>query len=612
MRSLTSTRTGGSLWALLLCFLLILPWSFLYLWASAEQRTLSEEQRIIHVLNRLGFGPGPGDIEKVKAVGIEAYIEQQLHPTSIPDFVVEGKLAKFKTLTMTTGELAEMYPTRQQPRRQRPSDQRKSGKQGEMQQETSPDRAMGEPSLGTDTEAAKKMQEARRKARMALQQIQIELSLAKLLRAVYSERQLQEVMVDFWMNHFNVFIAKGLNRIFTTDFEQNVIRPRALGKFEDLLIATAKSPAMLFYLDNWVSSAPAEVMEKRISALRKRLAARFRDIQRRRRGAARPRRGGSRPERERGGRVLNEEQRRMREMMLVLRRAKGLNENYGRELMELHTLGVDGGYSQEDVIQVAKCLTGWTVTRPRQRGAFRFEPLLHAQGDKVVLGQTIKSAGIEEGEQVIKILALHPSTARFISTKLVRRFVADDPPEDLVNAASRTFERTGGDIREVLRTIFTHPQFFSEQIYQAKVKKPLELVVSSLRAVGAEVEPARYLLRTLTEMGEALYLCLEPTGYPDVASAWINTNSLLKRLNFAIALAANRIPRVHTDLEAAQPLFQKLGLPEPDAGQGEQTRLLLSKANRQEARRAGVKQTPVTKQVIAAAFMLGSPQFQKR
>ncbi|MDA2923243.1 DUF1800 domain-containing protein [Acidobacteria bacterium AH-259-L09] len=621
MCSLTSTRTGGSLWALLLCFLLILPWSSIYLWASSEQRTLSEAQRIIHVLNRLGFGPGPGDIEKVKAVGIEAYIEQQLHPTSIPDFVVEGKLAKFKTLTMTTGELAEMYPTRQQPRRQRPSDQRKSGKQGEMQKETSPDRAMREPSMepsmGTDTEAAdteaaKKMQEARRKAQMALRQIQIELSLAKLLRAVYSERQLQEVMVDFWMNHFNVFIAKGLNRIFTTDFEQNVIRPRALGKFEDLLIATAKSPAMLFYLDNWVSSAPAEVMEKRVSALRKRLAARFRDMQRRRQGAARPRRGGSRPEGERGGRVLNEEQRRMREMMLALRRAKGLNENYGRELMELHTLGVDGGYSQEDVIQVAKCLTGWTITRPRQRGAFRFEPLLHEKGDKVVLGQTIKAAGIEEGEQVIRILAQHPATARFISTKLVRRFVADDPPEDLVNAASRTFERTGGDIREVLRTIFTHPQFFSEQIYQAKVKKPLELVVSSLRAVGAEVEPERYLLRALTEMGEALYLCLEPTGYPDVASAWINTNSLLKRLNFAIALAANRIPRVQTDLEAAQPLFQKLGLPEPDPGQGEQTRLLLSKANRQDARPAGVKRTPITKQVIAAAFMLGSPQFQKR
>lgn len=561
-----------------LCLLLMIPGSATYSRAGDESNSLTEEEKIVHVLNRLGFGPRPGDIEKVAAMGLEAYIEQQLHPQEIPDPMMEKRLSSFKTLNMTPKELAEFYPAPNQLRSQRQK----------LQAERQGEGAQSSPEMEGESvpDATREMQEARRQMRAGLQRIRFELSEAKIMRAVYSERQLQEMMSDFWMNHFNVFLAKGLDRVYTTDFEENVVRPLALGKFEDLLMATAKSPAMLFYLDNWISTAPAEVMEERVSALRNRLRSQ------RRNGT-----GGQQAE---------------RALLRLLQRAKGLNENYARELMELHTLGVDGGYSQEDVIQVAKCLTGWTINAPRQGGSFQFRPFLHEDGDKVVLGHRIRSGGIEEGEQVLRMLANHPSTARFISTKLVRRFVADDPPPDLVDAASLTFERTGGDLREVLRTLFTHPHFFSPQVYQAKIKKPLELVASALRASGAEMKPARHLMRMLAEMGEALYLCQEPTGYPDVASAWINTNSLLKRLNFALALASDQIPLIRVDLASAWPLFQQLRLPEPSAQQLEQTHLLLGQIGEEENQRGDLRPARLPKQVIASAFMLGSPQFQKR
>ena len=576
MRSSASEKTGQSMGIFVLCLLLMIPGSATYSRAGDESKSLTEEEKIVHVLNRLGFGPRPGDIEKVAAMGLEAYIEQQLHPQEIPDPVMEKRLSTFETLTMTPQELSEFYPAPNQLRRQR------------LQAERQNQGAQSSPEMEGESAPVemREMQEARRQMRAGLQRIRFELSEAKIMRAVYSERQLQEVMSDFWMNHFNVFLAKGLDRVYTTDFEENVVRPLALGKFEDLLMATAKSPAMLFYLDNWISTAPAEVMEERVSALRNRLRSQ------RRNGT-----GGQQAE---------------RALLRLLRRAKGLNENYARELMELHTLGVDGGYSQEDVIQVAKCLTGWTIAAPRQGGSFQFRPVLHEDGNKVVLGHRIRSGGIEEGEQVLRMLANHPSTARFISTKLVRRFVADDPPADLVDAASLTFEKTGGDLREVLRTLFTHPHFFSPEIYQAKIKKPLELVASSLRASGAEIKPAPHLMRMLAEMGEALYMCQEPTGYPDVASAWINTNSLLKRLNFALALASDRIPQIRVDLASAWPLFQQLRLPAPSARQLEQTRSLMGQVGEERNQRGDLRPDRFPKQVIASAFMLGSPQFQKR
>ena len=540
------------------------------LWSGAEPSSLTSRQKVLHLLNRLGFGPRPGDIERIQAMGIDAYIEQQLHPLSIADPVVDKRLSSLETLAMSSRELATMsFPPRERRGRREAPD----------------------PSMNRSPDENRARQEQQKNRRETLWKIQRELAEARLMRGTYSERQLQEVMVDFWMNHFNVLIAKGFDRILTTPYEQNVIRPRVMGRFEDLLMATGKRPAMLFYLDNWISSAPAHTMEARIQNLGR--DPRFRDLGRARRG-----RPGSRS----GTPSMMEESDPSREITRVLRRAKGLNENYARELMELHTLGVDGGYTQEDVIQLARCLTGWTMTRPQQGATFRFLPLLHEEGDKVVLGHKIRSGGVEEGEQVIRLLARHPSTARFISTKLVRRFVADDPPAELVKAATRTFTRTGGDIREVLRTIFAHPLFFSPPVYQAKVKKPLELVVSALRVVEADVEASPPLVRLMAEMGEALYMCSAPTGYPDVASAWVNTNSLLKRLNFAVALAAGRLPRVRADIESAEPFLKKIGSPAPAARELEQ---LLS-----TLRDRG---TPAPEVAAASvAFMLGSPQFQKR
>ena len=580
--------------ALFLCFLLIHLSFSTQSWAGIGEVPLSEEEKIIHLLNRLGYGPRPGDVEKVAKMGIQAYIERQLHPQTISNAVVERKLMGLETLTMTPRQLNELYPSPQQLRRLADRSERPGNSETDRRLPTSPGQEM-EPT--SDSMNSKEAEEVVRKIQNGTRKIRQELSQARLIRAVHSERQFQEVMVDFWMNHFNIFMPKGLDRVYTTNFEENVIRPQVFGNFEDLLMATAKSPAMLFYLDNWISSAPAEVMEERISQLRNAFGL----------GPGRRQRGNRATRRQR---AMVEE--RLQGTARVLRRAKGLNENYARELMELHTLGVDGGYSQEDVIQVAKALTGWTIQGPQQGGDFHFQPVLHEAGDKMVLGRSIPSGGVEEGEQLIRILAHHPSTARFISSKLVRRFVADDPPDELVDAASQTFLRTGGEIREVLKSIFNHPQFFSPDYHQAKVKKPLELVASSLRAVSAQVSPTRHLVNFMALMGEALYLCQEPTGYPDVASAWINTNTLLTRLNFSLVLAAGRIPQLRIDLESAAPLFEQLQLPEPTEEQLDGIRSLLREASLEGTPRRRERNVPLTHPVIKAAFMLGSPQFQKR
>jgi uncharacterized protein (DUF1800 family) len=334
-------------------------------------------------------------------------------------------------------------------------------------------------------------------------QVVEELQAAKLVRAVYSERQLDEVLVDFWMNHFNVFAGKGPVKFLVGEYEKGVIRPHAWGKFEDLLRATAESPAMLFYLDNWLSADEAAAQTQ---------------------GARRFRRFGSfgRPEQQRQG------------------RKRGLNENYAREIMELHTLGVDGGYTQKDVTEVARCLSGWTIEGLRQQQPrFRFVEALHDPGDKLVLGQAIKGSGQDEGEQVIHRLATHPATASFVSGKLARRFVSDEPPAALVARVAKTFERTDGDIRQVLETLFESPEFWEAR--QAKVTTPFEFVVSAVRAAGADVSDARDLLRRIGEMGMPLYLQQPPTGYKDTADAWVSTNGLLARLNFALDLAAGRV-----------------------------------------------------------------------
>jgi uncharacterized protein (DUF1800 family) len=336
-----------------------------------------------------------------------------------------------------------------------------------------------------------------------------ELMQAKLLRAIYSERQLDEVMTDFWFNHFNVFINKGADRFLLTSYERDAIRPHVLGKFEDLLVATAKSPAMMFYLDNWLSVGPNSDIALGMPAR----------AQRRRGHSSRPG-----PQRVRKG-----------------KQASGLNENYGRELMELHTLSVNGGYSQKDVTEVAKVFTGWTIDQPNKGGGFHFEPRMHEPGDKIVMGHRVKEKGEKEGLEVLHLLAHNPKTAHFISQKLAMRFVSDDPPAALVDRMTQTFLKKNGDIREVLRTMFKSPEFWLPEIYRAKVKTPLEFVASAVRASGAEVDDARALVGTLNNMGMMPYGMVPPTGYSMKADVWVNSSALLGRMNFALGLAAGKV-----------------------------------------------------------------------
>ena len=575
----------------------------------AAQDQLTESEQIIHVLNRLAYGPRPGDVERVQSMGITAYIEEQLYPETIPDAVADDKIRNYWIVGKNFHELADYdrpavagAVRRRQNVQQRAEhfDQRVASESSSYKTDRS-DRALARRRSVLNSQISGRVTRLNRRPGDG------ELASVRILRAVYSERQLLEVMVDFWFNHFNIFV----NDLFLgVDYTQAVIRPNALGKFEDLLIATATHPAMMYYLDNWLSSAPEEIVQKRLAAGHEVYP------------------GSS------GRRALA-----MRTRQEYFDQASGLNENYGRELMELHTLGVDGGYTQEDVIQVAKSFTGWTVTSVKEGapdGHFVFDPLIHEDGDKVVLGETISSGGMDEGLQILKMLAHHPSTARFVSTKLVRRFVADDPPATVVDAASRAFTESGGDIREVLRAIFSSPEFFSPEHHLGKMKKPLEVVVSALRTVSAEIEPGlgapmNYLNQTLNQMGERLYRHLAPDGYPDVASAWISTNTLFKRMDFAIVLTTGNIPGVTVDIDAAHALFQQLDFPNPTSGQlaGVQSIAQQMSENMmanemedgsgmaqndmmQKSEPSSIGQEITDAGVLATVVALGSPRFQKR
>jgi uncharacterized protein (DUF1800 family) len=471
-----------------------------------------DDKTILHVLNRIGYGARPGDVERVRQTGLAAYIDQQLHPERIADAAMTARLAGFETLNKSSQQLADEYFV--------PALQVRK----EVKKEAAGDPAMTQkPDAAVDGKPVRtpEQMEAARRSREVL----AELTDQKILRAAYSERQLEEVMTDFWFNHFNVFAGKGATQQYLTEYERDVIRPHAFGKFRDLLGATAHSPAMLFYLDNWQSADP--------------------DAQ------------NARPQARAGGGFFGRPGRNARigarfpmprpmpqnpNAPNPQRQKRGLNENYGRELMELHTLGVDGGYTQEDVISVARAFTGWTITAPRQGGTFRFEPRIHDAREKLVLGQKIKAGGGEgDGEKVLDILAKHPATARFISTKLARRFVSDTPPPALVERAAARFRETDGDIREVLRTILTSPEFFAAGAYRAKVKSPFEFVVSAVRATGTEVADARALAQSVRQLGMPLYMCQPPTGYADKAEAWVNTGALLNRMNFAVQLVGGRM-----------------------------------------------------------------------
>jgi uncharacterized protein (DUF1800 family) len=524
---------------------------------------LNEQEAILHALNRLGFGPHPGEVEQIQKTGLENWIQAQLHPENTVDPMIDARLAQYPALALSAASLFDKYPP--------------------------PDVAAKRLGLKVD-EYQKRLQDlAKQPQGMSSlpfkdqQEIVNELMQAKLLRAIYSEHQLSEQLQDFWFNHFNVFIYKDLDRWYMIPYERDAIRPYVLGKFRDLLEANAKSPAMLFYLDNSSSADPHAFDRLKLHPV-----------------SARP--GVKLP---------------------PLGPKRGLNENYGRELMELHTLGVDGGYTQQDVIDVARAFTGWTIESPRENPEFYFDERLHDPDPKRVLGKKIDAGGIEDAEQVLDLLAKNPHTAHHISLQLAQHFVSDNPPESLVKRLAKTFEKSKGDIRAVMTTMIYSTEFWSRTAFRAKVKTPFELVASTVRALGADVDQPLQMAQWVARIGEPLYQCLTPNGYSDAAASWISTGSLLNRMNFAVALTNNKIRGAQVDVNSLVGLDvsgnPKLALDRVEtvflAGQvSDTTRSTLDKETSDPQILGATLDDPV-KQVnlsLLTGLVLGSPEFQKR
>ncbi len=605
---------------------------------------LRGDDRILHALNRFTFGPRPGDLDGVRAMGLDKWFDQQLHPAGIDESALDTRLAEYPAMQLSTQDLLFRFPSnavirqaingrepipdrgflhavyenqiervtaRQQAKAEKnaagampqqqaspassmageptmaadaesPTPMTKEPGPAEIQpnQMTSPTSApgaaatMGAPSLrGTSAQGGDStnsnlpqpastdeslfrellalapqqrvarlaaMQQAEldvflkslrppQRARLAtglepMQKEQIEalagperlvvqeLIAERLTRDIYSNAQLQEVMTDFWLNHFNVYLRKNeVTPYYLVSYERDVIRPLALGKFEDLLEATAHSPAMLVYLDNAESMGPDSIAAERAKE-----------------------NAWRRPDAKK-------------------KAPEGINENYARELMELHTLGVNGGYTQADVTQVARILTGWTIDRPLRGGAFQFNPNRHEPGTDKVMGQKFKDNGEQQGRALLHFLASRPATAHFISRELAERFVSDDPPQSLVDRMARTYLSSGGDISAVMKTLFRSPEFWSTAAYRAKVKTPLEFVVSAVRAGNANIDNLRPVANALTQMGMPVYGCVPPTGYSWESSTWVSTGALVDRMNFALALAANRLPGLKTAWNSGGP-----------------------------------------------------------
>jgi uncharacterized protein (DUF1800 family) len=611
-------------------------------------KELSTDEAILHALNRLGYGPRPGDVERVRQMGLAKWIEQQLNPNSIDDKTLTARLENFPTLTMSTSRLLGEYPQPKQAEKQAAKQAQREQQRpdaaaaaitndiGSARGETSDGQGSGRKPVqeageitktpATDgSEAPAPMKQDPSVSNVATraatkrdvlggpdpnavpraiaedskwpQRVIEELGMAKVARAIYSERQLQQVMDDFWFNHFNVFAGKGEDRWYLTSYERDVIQPRTMGKFKDLLTATAKSPAMLFYLDNFLSADPrAAERQAAEQAMRQQM---------------------------RRGRFGRPWPPRPQPQGQAKKNVRGLNENYGRELMELHTLGVDGGYTQKDVTEVARCFTGWTIDKPRQNPEFKFDERLHDPDPKFVLGKKIHAGGMKDGEEVIDLLAHDASTARFISIKLARRFVSDNPPEELVERMTKTFRSSDGDIREVLKTMIYSPEFWSRGAYRAKVKSPFELVVSAARALGTDVDTPMPLVQWVGRIGEPLYQCQPPTGYSDKADAWVNTGALLSRLNFSLALTGNKVRGARTDVAS---LLGMESATDPKTaldravgvflgGQAAPTTVETLQKQLDSPQVLQAKLDDPVKQVdlgVVAGLVLGAPEFQRR
>jgi len=538
---------------------------------STSDNRLTDRQRALHALNRLAFGPRPGDVDAVMKDGVNTWIEQQLHPEGIPDRAVQARVDSLPTMRLSNAQIMRTYYA---PVLAARKEAKAEAKDGEIDKK-----------------------EARREFMRDVppnqrpQVVMNELVEQRILRAAESDRQLNEVMVDFWMNHFNVFSGKGIDRFLLTSYERDVIRPHIWGRFEDLLMATAKSPAMLFYLDNARSIAAPE---------------------------NRPRE----PQRYYGwgfgrGRMMARPQQQNKQQ-------GGLNENYAREIMELHTLGVDAGYTQKDVTELARVLTGWTITNQRDGGegaAFIFRPRLHDAGAKTVMGiRFAPGGGMEEGERMIHVLAHHPATAHHIAYKLCQRLVADEPPPALVDRVAKRFLATDGDLREMVRAVIASPEFWDPASYRAKVKSPFEYTISAVRAVNAQITDPSAIARSLQQIGEPLYGAQPPTGYSDKADVWINTGALMNRLNFALSLAANKLPGVHGDVVSLIPAGQAA-----DASHSvEALALALTGGTLTEETRSTIKSRIVERKApsedpwdntqlpTVAGLILGSPEFQRQ
>lgn len=474
---------------------------------------LTEDEAILHALNRLGYGPQAGEIEQVRQMGLEKWIEKQLKPDSIDDSALDARLGRYPTLRKSAAQLMAEFPQPNQAAK-------KEGVSKDQVQEERKEKARAAVAAvdakgpsGPNTAAEKELAKV-----VGPQRPVTELSMAKMDRAIYSQRQLEAQMEDFWFNHFNVYAGKNEDKWMLTPYVRDTIRPHTMGKFQDLLIATAKSPAMLVYLDNWLSADPDAARRAQVQGLM------------RRRWVYYP----PPPQNPNGKK----------------KQARGLNENYGREVMELHTLGVDAGYTQQDVIEMAKCLTGWTIKEPRKDPEFFFNEKIHVEGPKTVLGKKFNSGGMKDGEDALKMLTNNPHTAKFISTKLARHFVSDDPPATLVDRMTKSYESSGGEIHVVLKTMIYSPEFWSRAAYRAKVKTPFELAASTARALNADEAVTLPLVQWVGRMGEPLFQAQPPTGYSDKAETWVNTGALLNRLNFALSLSGNKISGTDVDLAA--------------------------------------------------------------
>ncbi len=655
----------------------------------------TQQKRALHALDRLTFGPGPGDVQAVSAMGVDKWIELQLHPEKIDNAALEARLAPYRTLHMSAREMAMIFPPTQVlkavqdgklPMPHDPYERavysanlvRLEEKQEAKQQAASltkvadsassgPSAANMSPKAGPNFAEMQAQPERHQRnqmvdqlallapatrmqrilalppdqqndlmrgvpepARQALMAglspeqretvlaltnptavVNDELQSAKLLRAVYSDRQLEEVLTDFWFNHFNVYLGKGADRYLVTSYERDVIRPHVLGKFKDLLVATAQSPAMLFYLDNWQSVGPHS---DEALGIRQNVAQNPRVRWANGPFGPHPVIYQPRPQqRPQPGSNPNAQQKKQR---------SGLNENYARELMELHTLGVNGGYTQQDVTEVARVFTGWTLQDPRDGGGFIFKLRLHEPGTKTVLGHKIKDNGEKEGLQVLDILAHSPATAKFISTKLAERFVSDKPPQSLVDAMSKTFLKTDGDLREVMRTMFRSQEFWAPESYNAKVKTPLEFVASAIRATQSDMTDAVPLMQALNQMGMPLYGMQPPTGYSTQADTWVNSAALLARMNFALGLVTNKIygtsfdlgkltgssvaPSANADPYQAQLTLEQVLLDGEVSAQTHRT--LQGKVATPSGAFGNGSQNSIN---AIAALLLGSPEFQR-